>query len=476
MQVLRIRTTNGGETSINMSKIEAFKFSLRGDVLSPNDKGYEDARKVWNGMIDKKPAIIARCKGTADVISAVNFARDNHLHFSVRGGGHNVAGTAVCNEGLVIDLSPMRSVRVDSKSRTAHVEGGATWGGVYRETQAFGLAISGGVVSTTGVAGLTLGGGYGWLRRKYGLTCDDLLSVDIVTAEGELRRASNTENTDLFWGLRGGGGNFGVVTSFEFRLHPIESQLLYVVAVYAAEKATRVFRAWRDYVITTPCEVTSDASLWVVPSIPELPAEIHGRKVVLVEAVYGGTVEAGKQVLQPLRELDEVVLDLSRPVKYTVLNSELDAFVPPGVLQYYWKSLYLHDLSDEAIETIVGWGAQCPSSRTLMPIRHLGGAISRVGSKETAFVERSAQFLLSIDSIWENPRNSEENIAWTRNLWQDMHRFSSGGAYLNFPGLVEEGDDLLKRAYGSNYERLQSIKAKYDPNNLFQGSLNIRPA
>jgi len=399
-------------------------------------------------------ALIARCTGVADVVAAVNFARENNLPVAVRGGGHSVAGHSTCDGGLVIDLSPLWLVRVDPQARTARVGGGAIWGDLDREAQLFGLATPGGVVSTTGVAGLTLGGGYGWLRRKYGLSCDNLLSVDIVTADGQLRTASERKNADLLWGLKGGGGNFGVVTSFEFRLHPVGPEVMYAATIYPAERAGQVLRAWRDYVSTASNEITSDATLWTVPPYPMFPAELHSRPIILVEGVYAGPIADGERLMQPLRELDQALLDMSGPVPYTAVNSALDALFPSGEVHCYWKSLYLNDLDDEAINSIVAWGVDRPSPRSLVPIRHLGGAMSRVGPEETAFGDRSAQFLFSIDSTWEEPGQAEENIAWTRNFWTDMQRFSTGATYFNFPGLLEEGEALLRTTFGANYERL----------------------
>jgi FAD/FMN-containing dehydrogenase len=475
MTDLQATTTTGQETVLEEAAIQTFKDSLRGELLRPGDEDYEEARHVWNGMIDKHPALIARCTGVADVIAAVNFAREHELLVAVRGGGHSVAGHSTCDGGLVIDLSLMRSVRVDPKAGTARVEGGATWGDVDRETQLFGLATPGGVVSTTGVAGLTLGGGYGWLRRKYGLSCDNLLSADVVTADGRLLTASETEHADLLWGLKGGGGNFGIVTSFEFQLHPVGPEVMYAATMYPAEQAGKVLRAWRDYVATATKEVTSDATLWSVLPIPEFPTELHGRPIILVEGVYAGTVEDGTRILQSLRELDAPLLDLSGPLPYTALNSALDALLPAGAYHCYWKSLYLNDLSSEAIDAIVAWGVNRPSPMSLIPIRHLGGAMSRIGPQETAFGDRSAPFLLSIDSTWEDPGDTEQNIGWTRAFWADMQRFSGGATYFNFPGLLEEGEALLRKTFGANYERLVALKNKYDPANLFRLNQNIKP-
>lgn len=474
MQTLNVKTINGGQTSIDMTMIEAFQSRLRGDLLYPNSNAYEDARRVWNGMIDKKPALIARCRGTADVISAVNFARDNHLLFSVRGGGHNVAGGAICDGGMVIDMSKMRSVRVDPGQRTARAEAGATLGDLDHETQAFGLSAPVGVVSATGIAGLTLHGGLGWLTRKYGMTVDNLLSVDMVTADGQLLKASTDENADLFWGVKGGGGNFGIVTSFELRLHPVGPMVWLAVPMYAAEKGEEGLRFFRDFMAEAPEELGAIAVFWNAPMEPPIPEEVRGAPVIIFLACYTGPFEDGEEVVRPLREFDTPVADLSGPMRFVEVQKFLDADYPDGMF-YYWKSLYLENLSDEVISAIAAHANERPSPITSLDVWGLGGKMSRVGPGDTP-LRRRPPFLLGIESNWEKFEDSDKNIGWTREVYKDMERFSQSGLYLNFPGFAEEGDHLLKGAYGSNYERLQTIKAKYDPNNLFQGNLNIKPA
>jgi FAD/FMN-containing dehydrogenase len=457
--------------------IQEFRAGLRGKLLRPGDQGYEEARRLWNGMIDKHPALIARTRGVADVIAAVNFARENNVPLAVRGGGHNVAGLASVDGGLVIDLSQMRSVRVDPQARTARAEGGATWGDVDRETQVFGLATPGGEVSATGIAGLTLGGGLGYLRRKYGLTIDNLLSVDIVTADGQFLKASESENPDLFWAVRGGGGNFGVVTSFEYRLHPVGPLVYSFVPVYAAtpiERVKEILRVWRDFALEAPDEISSEAVFWSVPEAEEFPEMAWGQPVLILDSVYAGPAEEGERAFQPLRELGEPLLDLSEAAPYTTIQSAFDPLVPKGML-YYWKSLYLNGLGDEVIDALVPRAVERPSPSTMVDIWQLGGAISRVAADATAFGRRDAPFLFDLSSNWSDPADSEKNIAWTRAFWQDMHRFSYGGVYLNFPGLGEEKEELVKAAYGANYERLVAVKTKYDPGNLFRINHNIRP-
>lgn len=455
--------------------IDEFKAHFRGDVLLPGDAGYDEVRQVWNGMIDRRPGLIVRCTGVADVIDSVNFARTHNLLVAVRGGGHNVAGNAVCDGGLMIDLSLMKAVHVDPKRRTARAQGGATWGDIDRETQVFGLATPGGVVSTTGIAGLTLGGGLGHLRRKCGLSCDNLLSVDIVTADGQFRTASQTENADLFWAVRGGGGNFGIVTSFEFRLHSVGPMVMLCATMYPLAKAKDILRTWREFTTTAPDELSSIAQIWSVPQAPDFPEDTRGKPVVIAAGVYAGPVNEGEQLVQPLRELDTPVLDLSGPMPFTAVQSAFDPFFPKGEHLNYWKSIYLNDLNDEVIDAILVHAGNRPSPRTLVNHWHMGGTVGRVGSEDTAFGDRSAPFLLEISSSWSDPQDSERNVTWTREFWSAMRPFSSGGLYLNFQGLAEQGEDPVRAAYGANYERLVALKTKYDPTNLFRLNQNIRP-
>lgn len=456
--------------------VEAFIAGQRGAVLRPGGPGYDDARQVWNGLIDRHPALIARCTGAADVINAVNFARDNNLVLPVLGGGHNVAGNAVCDGGLTIDLSLMTGVHVDPVARTVRAQGGATWADVDRETQVFGLATPGGLISTTGIGGLTLHGGMGHLRRKHGLSIDNLLSADIVTADGELRTASETENVDLFWAVRGAGSNFGVVTSFEFRLHPIGPTVMLCAPAYSLDDAPHVVPKWRDFMATAPEEITSVVIFWSIPSNPPaFPEELHGLPVVILAAFYAGPAEDGERAMQPLRELGTPVIDLSGPQPYTAVQSGFDPFFSKGNLAY-WKSLYVDHLGDELIQELCWLAAERPSPLSPIDIWHHGGAMSCVGAEETAFGSRSAPFMLSFDTTWTDPADTERNIAWTRDAWAQMHRYSSGGLYLNFPGFGEEKEDLVRAAYGQNYQRLAALKTKYDPANLFRMNQNIKPS
>ncbi|RMF93025.1 MAG: FAD-binding oxidoreductase [Nitrospinota bacterium] len=465
----------GGETILETATVEAFKTCLRGEVLTPSDAGYDEARLLWNGMHDKHPALIARCTGVADVIDAVNFARTHHLVVAVRGGGHNVAGTASCDGGIMIDLSLMKGIRVDPESRTVYAQGGATWGDVDRETQVFGLATPGGVVSTTGIAGLTLGGGLGWLRRKHGLSIDNVLSVDIVTADGQFHTASATQNADLFWGIRGGGGNFGVVTSFVYRLHPVGPMVTLCAPWYPVETAKEVLPAWRDFMASAPEELSSQALFWTVPPVSDFPEEAHGKRVVIPAAVYSGPADEGERVVQPLRELGTPLVDLSGPIPWTVLQSAFDPFFPKGEQLYYFKSRYLNDLNDATIDAIIPQASNPPQPMVLVVLWHNGGAMSRVGPEETAFMGRDAPYLLSVDAIWNNPQDTAEVITYARDFLAAMTPYSPGGLYVNFAGLGEEGDALVRSAYGANYARLVALKNTYDPTNLFRLNQNIAP-
>jgi FAD/FMN-containing dehydrogenase len=448
---------------------------LTGSLIAPQDRGYDAARRIWNGMIQRRPAAIARCADADDVATAIRFARAHELPIAVRGGGHNVAGTAVCTGGIVVDLSPMRAVRIDRSRRTVHVEGGATWRDVDEVTQPLGLATPGGVVSTTGVAGLALSGGVSSQRRLHGMTIDNLVSAEVVTVDGRHIRAAADENADLLWALRGGGGNFGVVTSFEFALHDLGPEVYALDVAYPVEDARRVLTRWRDAIADAPDALTTDAVLWSLPVIPEIPAHLRGRPYVGIEGMYVGDPADGERVTRPLRELSTPLLDASGAMAYLDLQRAFDAFFPAG-LRYYWKALYLDDFADAAIEDVVSRQARRPCSRTLTIIRHLGGAIARVGAAETAFGDRSAEFMLSIDSTWRLPRNDARNIRWTRDFWTAQHRFSNGKAYFNFPGLLEEGHDAVERSYGHNYDRLARIKRAYDPQNVLRLNQNIHPA
>ncbi len=456
--------------------IDRLALRHRGPVIRPGDAGYEAARRVWNGMIDRRPAVVARPLDAADVAIAIRFASDHDLPLAVRGGGHNVAGLATTDGGLVLDLALMRRVTVDPGARIARVQGGATIADLDSATQRHGLAAPMGVVSETGVAGLTLGGGYGWLRRKHGLAVDNLLAAEVVTADGDLLDVKEGgEHAELLWGLRGGGGNFGVVTRFDYRLHPVGPEVMFAGTMYPFEHAARVIADWRDFMETAPEEISSQAVIWSVPAVDAFPAGTHGRAIVAIVAMHCGDPADGERALRPLRELSEPLIDLSGRQAYTDVQQLYDPFLPAQQYHYYWKALELDGLGGDVIDAIVGHAATRPSPHTLIPIWHMGGAMSRVPAEATAFGDRSAPYLLSLDSTWEDAAATDENVDWTRRVWADMHRFSQGGVYVNFAGLVEEGERLSQAAYGHNYRRLQRLKARYDPGNLFRLNANIAP-
>jgi FAD/FMN-containing dehydrogenase len=462
------------EVPLDGEAAQALTANVRGAVLRPGDAGYDEARRIWNGLIDRRPALIVQCTGAADVVDCVHFSREQKLVLSIKGGGHNVAGNAVNDGGLVVDLSRMNGVHVDPSTRTVRAGGGATWADCDRETQLFGLAVPGGVVSTTGIAGLTLHGGVGHLRRKYGLSIDSLLSVDIVTADGEVRRASETENEDLFWAVRGAGSNFGVVTSFEFRAQPVGPMVMVGAVMYPMEEWPTVVPAWRDYMATAPEELSSMTLFISVPAAEPFPPELHGTPVVLVACVYCGEVEHGEPVVQPLRELATPLLDMSGPWPWLGLQSGFDGLFPKGGF-YYWKSRALAELTDEALGDIAEFASRRPTPITDIIIWHHGGAMTRVAETDTAYAGRNAPFLATAEASWFDSAVTDEAIAWAREVWEGLERHSTGGVYLNFPGFGEEKEALVRAGYGANYERLAALKTKYDPTNLFRMNQNIPP-
>jgi FAD/FMN-containing dehydrogenase len=455
--------------------IGEFQANLGGALLRPGDHAYDATRVVWNGMIDRRPAIIAQCRGAADVVASVNFARSHNMLVAVRSGGHNVAGYAVCEGGLMIDLSPMHAVRVDPQARKAWVQGGATWADVDCETTAFGLATPGGLISLTGVAGLTLSGGIGWLRGRHGLCIDNLASVDIVTADGSLLQASEAKNSELFWGLRGGGGNFGIVTSFEFDLHPIEPILMFCAPAYPETRAREIMPLWRDFMAAAPERLSSLVEFSTIPDDPAYPAEARGVRVMALGAVYDGPAEEGEAIVRPLREFGSPLVDFSGKMPYRAIQKLYDGLFPKGRDRCYWKSLYLTSLDGPVIADIVSHLGKRPSEMTFSSVWKFGGAVQRVAPDVTAFGDRSMPFMLSIDSIWAKPEHDAANIEWTRNFWSAMQRHSNGRLYLNFPG-HGEGEDLVRNAFGREaYARLAAIKKKYDPANFFRLNQNILP-
>ena len=466
-----------GETAVSAlpdGVIGEFVAGLRGRVVRPGDADYDEVRAVRNGLIDRHPALIARCASTADVVAAVNFAREHDLLVSIRGGGHNVAGNAVNEDGIVIDLSEMRGVFVDPEAQTARVQGGATWADVDRETQLFGLATTGGQVSSTGVAGFTLHGGMGTLHRTFGLALDNVRAVEIVTADGQVRTASAEVNSDLFWGVRGAGSNFGVVTTFEFALHPLGPEIYMAVPVFRLEDAVSVLRKFRELSEGAPDAFNPQAIFWSVPAIDDFPQELHGAPILVIQVLYAGDPDEGERLLRPVFDWGAPVLDLSGRLPYATSQSAFDAFFPAGWL-YYWKSHLLGELTDPAIDTLVQAAADRPSPHGMINLWPLGGAISRVAPEATAWQHRDAQYLLSLDTTWVDPADTEKCIAWTRQTWADVAPLGQGGIYLNFAGLGEEKDALVRRGYGRNYDRLVEVKWAYDPSNLFRMNNNIDP-
>jgi FAD/FMN-containing dehydrogenase len=455
--------------------IAEFKTGLRGTLIRPSDDGYDAARKIHNAMIDRRPDFIVRCAGVADVIDAVNFARSHGLLVAIRGTGHNIAGTSLCDGGLVIDLSLMKSVRINPVERTARVEGGASWGELNHDLQAFELAATGGFISTTGVSGLTLGGGLGWLVRKHGLALDNLLSADVVTADGQLLIANSSQNEDLFWGLRGGGGgNFGVVTSFEFKVHPAGTVLAGLV-LHPISAGKEALQFWREFGPTSPEEFTDGALIFNAPAGMPVPDALHREPIVGIGSVYTGPLDAAESALAPLLRFGPPAADVRQPMPYSAAQTMADFLWPPGSLNY-WKSGFLKDLSNEAIDTILAYSAKALSPRTVVVIEHNGhGAISRVGAEETAFGYRDWPYNFLVTSIWTDPAETDANIRWTREFYDAMQPSLADAVYVNY--LAEEGEERVRSAYSSaTYARLSGLKKKYDPANLFRLNQNIKPA
>ncbi len=458
--------------------IEALRARLGGTLLQAGDEGYDAARELWNSMFDPEPALIARCTDEQDVMAAVDFARTTGMLTAVRGGGHNAAGMGSCDGGFVIDLSPMQAVQVDASQRCTLVQGGATWASVDRETQRHGLAVPGGMISSTGVGGLTLGGGIGWLRGRHGLTIDNLLSVQVVTADGQLRTASAEQNADLFWAVRGGGGNFGVITSFEFRLHPVGPEVMFLATLYHAEEAPRVMRGWRDFLATAPDDIQGTmVEFSTLPESSEFPPEAWGKPVIAVAGLWAGEAAEGERRVQPLRELADPLIDLSGRLPYCEAQQLFDEVIPWGAHRAYFKSLFLDTLDDDLIDTIAAYGTRRPTESTLFSVWRMGGAVQRVAPDATAFGDRSMEWMLSIDTVWDRAEDDERCINWARGFWEDIAGRSAARIYLNFSGLNEEGEHQLRTGLGEdNFRRLAALKAVYDPDNLFRVNCNIPPA
>jgi FAD binding domain/Berberine and berberine like len=460
---------------VDDAAVQELGAAFGGALLRPQDEGYDEARAIFNGMYDRRPALVARCGGVADVVAAVNFARESGLEVAVKAGGHSVPGYASCDDGIVIDVSPMRGVFVDPEARTARAGAGVTWGEFDRETQAFGLATTGGRITTTGIAGLTLGSGSGWLERKFGFTLDNLLSAQLVTAAGEVLTASETENPDLFWGLRGGGGNFGIVTSFEYRLHPLGPIVLGGLMGYPREQAPELLRAWSDHIQTAPDELGGGFAFITAPPEEFVPEEVRGQPVCGVVALYAGPVEEGEPVVQGLKDaLGPPAMDLLMPMPYLVVQQLLDAANPPGRPQY-WKSDTVGEMGDDAIETLVEHANRIPSPTTVIVIEAKGGAIPRVAEESMALIGRKASFAFYGIAQWEDPDRAEEHIRWARALGEAMEPYSSKGIALNF--VMDEGNERVQTAFGpEKYARLVALKDEYDPDNLFSRNQNIKPS
>ena len=457
---------------LNEATIASFRASLRGQLITPSDSQYDEARKVYNGMIDRRPGLIARCVDVADVQAAVNFARDQKLLVSIRGGGHNAVGLGVCDDGLVIDLSPIRYVRVDPAKKTVLVGGGSLWGDVDHATHPFGLAVPSGIISTTGVGGLTLGGGIGHITRQYGLSIDNVLAVDMVLADGRFVTASAKENSDLFWAVRGGGGNFGVVTSFLFKAHPVHTNYAGPM-LWEMDDAPMVMKWYRRFIKKAPKELNGFFAFLTVPPGPPFPEHLHNRKMCGVVWCYTGSLKSAPKVFKPIRALKTPALDMVGPIPHPVMQSMFDPLYPPGD-QWYWKADFVHELNDEAVALHVEHGRKLPTWKSTMHLYPVNGAAARVKNKATAWAYRDATWAAVIVGVDNDPANKDAITNWAKDYWDALHPYSAPGAYVNF--MMDEGEDRVKATYGKNYARLTKVKKKYDKNNLFRFNQNIRPA
>ena len=457
---------------LDETTVTAFKASLRGELIRPGEADYDEARKIYNGMIDRRPDFIARCVDAADVIAAVNFGRDHNLLIAVRGGGHNGAGLGTCDNGLVIDLSRMRGIQVDPARQEVRVQGGCTWGDVDHATYPFGLAVPTGFISTTGVGGLTLGGGVGYLTRRFGLTVDNLLGVDMVLADGSFVSANAREHPDLFWAVRGGGGNFGVVTSFLFHGNPVRPAVYGGPIFWPLEHAGKVMRFWRDLILTAPTELNGWFGFHTVPPVDMFPQEHHLKKMAVITWCYTGDMEKAEQVFKPIREVAPAAMDFAGPIPLPALQSMFDGLYPSG-LQWYWNADFVTHLTDEAVDEHIQSANQLPSVHSTMHLYPINGAAHRVAKNDTAWSYREANFVQVIVGVDPDPANNPRTIAWSKEYWRKMHPYSAGGAYINM--MMDEGQERVQAAYRDNYVRLAQVKAKYDPQNLFQVNQNIKP-
>ena len=470
---VRLSTSDGSIAELPEGALNGLESDLPGRVHPPDSEEFKESCTIWNAMIEKRPGLVVRCAGTADVSRVVRFAREHDLILSVRGGGHNIAGSALCEGGIMLDLSAMKSVQVDPSARTARVGGGATLAEVDQATQAAGLAVPLGVNSTTGVGGLTLGGGWGWLSRSLGLTVDNLLSAEVVLANGDVVRASATESPDLFWAIRGGGGNFGVVTSFEFRLHPVGPEVLSGLVVHPLDAARDVLRFWRDFLPTTPEEFVCWFVMRKAPPLPFLPAQWHGKEILALAMCYSGPdLKKGERIAEPLRKFGTPIADVVGPNPYAGWQTALDPLLTPGY-RNYWKSHDFSEVSDGLIDTLIAHARKIPDPNTEIAFAQLGGAVTRVAPDATAYSHRDGQFVMNLHGRWQDLAKDQECIGWSRELFQATAEFATGSVYVNF--LTQDEAGRIKAAYGRNYERLARIKGKYDPTNLFRANMNIRP-
>jgi FAD/FMN-containing dehydrogenase len=473
MTSLDYRTLERDVRQLRAADVGAFSKQISGGVLRPADAAYDDARKVWNATVDRRPALIARCRTTSDVQAAVRFAAAHGMLLSVRGGGHHIAGNAVAEGGLMVDLSGMRTVGIDARTRTARVDAGALLADLDREAQAHGLATPLGINSTTGVAGLTLGGGFGWLTRRHGLTIDNLRGATVVTADGAVHGVSATAEPDLFWALRGGGGNFGVVTSFEFELHPVGPEVHAGLVVYPFAQAQKVLRAWRDFTAGAPDELTVWAVMRKAPPLPFLPPSTHGTEVVIFALVYSGDVEAGQRAAAPVSKFGDPIASALGPTPYAGFQTAFDPLLAPGG-RNYWKSNNFSALSDDALDLMIASAAKLPGPECEIFIAQLGGAMGRVKAADTAFVGRDANYIMNVHGRWSDAGDDERVRTWARKVFEDAAPHATGGGYVNF--LTDDESERVAASYGINHARLQAVKQRYDPDNLFRMNLNIAPA
>ncbi len=471
---MKIKTLNGPETNLTQETFDRFKTQLYGDVLLSSDAGYEDSRTVWNAMINKKPAFVVRCAGVADVIACVKFAREHNLLLCIKGGGHNIAGLGTADGAMMLDMCSMNSVWVDSKKKIAHAQAGCILGDVDRETQVHGLAAVLGFVSRTGITGLTLGGGFGYLTRRWGWSSDNVVGIELVTPEGKLVHAGNEENPDLFWGLRGGGGNFGVVTSIDYKLYPVGPEVIGGPVAWPASEAPGVLELYRELTKNAPPELTLAIIMRPAPPAPWLPKNYHGKPIIIMLTCYSGDLEDGEKIVAPIKSLGNPLGDVLVRRPYTQLQSLLDATQPKG-RRYYWKSEYLPGVESSLCEKVMEHAGKIQSPHSAVILFHLGGALNNLENDHSPVGNRDTEFVLSIAGSWEEETDNNTNIEWVRRAWEDMRSFSTGGTYINF--LVEdEGPERIEAALGNSIKRLSEIKAKWDPKNIFRMNRNIKPA